>query len=296
MEEFQLQSEEQQQAPAAVQPRLLHTPRCTGSFNQAQFVAGYYTTDTSLPGSLLRIVSASFSGGPIQIWHAETGALVHDIEHGPRRDVTTYHTPDHLPRIVSSSEDGQIKIWDGDGPDFELLRAIPAHRGYVRPLFIYNDPREGRPRVASGGEDATVTVHDAESGTCVSILRGFAGNLKVLSGYVTPDGMGQRVMGGDERGKILVFDPEAGQLLYELAGHEPKTIRAFAVFEGASPPHIPFIVTGSHEKKILVFDGESGMRTLELEGQGFSLAVYKARADDHPVIAAGSESSSIRLW
>src|ERR1700704_1469144 len=65
-------------------------------------------------------------------------------------------------RIVSSSDDETIRVWDTETGEV-VLGPLQGHRGYVRSVAFSPDGH----RIVSGSDDRTLRVWDAEKGAVV---------------------------------------------------------------------------------------------------------------------------------
>jgi WD40 repeat protein len=134
---------------------------------------GYYGTSAlailpSPDGAAPRIVTAPYElGHPINVWDSDTGAVIHSfVEHaGCVRVLVSYELEPGQGQLRLASAHGRggggmLMLWAVD-EDFPQVALVQAHPGGVTSLMsLENEGPEGksRPRLVSGGNDATVKV------------------------------------------------------------------------------------------------------------------------------------------
>jgi WD40 repeat protein len=122
----------------------------------------------SSDGAAPRIVRGPYEADhPIEVWDSDTGEITHSVhDHdGDVRVLVAFELePGHgqlrLASAHGGAEGGMLVLWAVD-EDFRRVTAVVAHRGGVTSLVLLDkgDPEgEGRPRLVSGGADATVKV------------------------------------------------------------------------------------------------------------------------------------------
>lgn len=87
-------------------------------------------------------------------------------------------------KIVSSSEDQTIRIWDfSDKKIADPPKIITGHNKAVRSLALSKDGKY----IFSGGDDATIRIHHAITGNLVDILQGHHGSISHIAISVDGD-------------------------------------------------------------------------------------------------------------
>jgi WD40 repeat protein len=268
------------------------------SKNTTQSLAVYSAPDTG-SGSTHRVVSASFSGLGLDVSDAITGTKLQVLQfpHN-RRGLTTYVSPDGLPRIVCGDDEGHLSIWDGSG-DYALLRNFWAHSGFIRLPHVYYEPVGGRPRVASGGEDSLVRVFDPETGELISSIGGLRASIRIIDSHASADGQRQLLAAGDEEGNLFLCDPESGAVIQHIAVHT-KHIRSLAFFQPTSAPDRVYFVSASEDNTAKVWD-DAGVMVGDLSdpdkpAEVWSVATYKERVGEEDRIVTGDSRGSLRVW
>jgi WD40 repeat protein len=144
-------------------------------------------------------------------------------------------------------------------------------------------------------------VWDEESGELRRELKleGFGGSaVSDMAISTSADGQQPRLVLASYRGKVRVYDPEAGSLLHHLDGHDDRIRSLACIASSSAAPHHPRLVSGSDDAKIQVWDGETGERLASLEGfwSGVaSVAVWKEHTGGHDRIAT-AEHRRLKIW
>ncbi|KAG8851207.1 hypothetical protein FRB91_008284 [Serendipita sp. 411] len=159
-----------------------------------------------------------------------------------------------------------------------------GHTGEVISITFSFDGR----RIASGSDDKTIRLWDAETGQALGEpLRGHEG--AVTSVAFSPDG--RCVASGSWDNTIRLWDAETGQARGEtLRGHER------AVSSVAFSPDGRRVASGSSDKAIRLWDAETGQARGE-PLRGHENAVFSvAFSPDGRCVASGSEDGTIQVW
>jgi WD40 repeat protein len=68
-----------------------------------------------------------------------------------------------------------------------MVHAFRGHTGTVMTLLAFKEPEAGRDRLASGGQDWTIRVWDAESGQALHVMQA-EGCVERLVGFLSAEG------------------------------------------------------------------------------------------------------------
>ncbi|KAL5512555.1 hypothetical protein ACEPAG_3208 [Sanghuangporus baumii] len=172
----------------------------------------------------------------------------------------------------------------GKKPPAQCIKVLSGHTDWVMSVVFSPDGK----RIASGSDDGTILVWDADSGEVVS--GPFKGHTDwVRSVAFSPDG--KRVASGSNDHTIRVWNVDSGELvLGPLEGHT-DWVRSVAF-----SPDGKRIASGSKDKKIRVWDADSGKAAVDpFEGHtGWVNSVVFSQ--DGKYIASGSDDKSVRVW
>src|SRR5262249_36156071 len=144
---------------------------------------------------------------------------------------------------LSAGEDKRLRLWRLPAPDKlqALLKApepakgpAPGTAGFVRFFHGHSDDvtalavsPDGR-RLLSGGQDATLTLHDLDTGQLVRGFKAHEGG--VLAVAFTPDG--RRALSGGADRALRLWDLETGKVIRTFGrtfGAHLDPVRAVAV-------------------------------------------------------------------
>ncbi|EFC78994.1 pentapeptide repeat-containing protein, partial [Parafrankia sp. EUN1f] len=182
-------------------------------------------------------------------------------------------------RILTASEDGSARVWDGVSGQ-ELL-AFAGHGDEVNGGAWSPDGL----RVLTAGGDGVARVWDAVSGQELLILSGHDG--RVWDVAWSPDG--SRVLTAGADGSARMWDAVSGQELLILSGHDGR------VWDVAwSPDGSRFLTVGA-DGSARVWDGVSGQKLLIFAGHGDGVNSGVWSSDGLRVLTAGGDGVA-RVW
>jgi len=190
-------------------------------------------------------------------------------------------------RIVSSSKDKTIKIWDAaTGAELMTLR---GHSNQVYGMAISSDGKhivsDGK-RIVSGSADGTVKVWDAATGDELKTLCGHGDRVESVA--FSPDG--GRIVSSSRNGTIKVWDVAIDRERVILAG--PQGGEGFVAF---SPDGTRIVSVTGNNATIKAWDVATGTELTTLRGRrhGFLSAAY---SPDGSRIVSGSCDNTIKVW
>ena len=184
------------------------------------------------------------------------------------------------PRVISVSDDGTARIWDGDTGT--ILHILQGHEKKVVAVAASPDGRQ----VATASWDRTVRLWDATSG---QLLRIFTGHTNSVNDVVfTPKGESLISAGYD--GDIRVWPLAEGAESYRFA----KV--GFPINGLALSGDGTVLVSGSSDQTVRVWDVESGTLKQELGNQHDGAVLAVAISLDGKMIASGGVGGSLYLW
>ncbi len=140
-----------------------------------------------------------------------TGAVIHELLH-PEGITYLDVAPDG--RIVTSSYDGVIRIWDDSSG--KMLKEFSAGPSVAWTVAFSPDGQQ----VASSGEDTKIHLWNAETGTLIRSLKGHQRN--VWSVRFSPDG--RHILSGSFDESINLWNLQEGRLEKTIAAHSSAVV------------------------------------------------------------------------
>ncbi|KAI8384692.1 WD40-repeat-containing domain protein [Radiomyces spectabilis] len=130
-------------------------------------------------------------------------------------------------RIISSSRDGIIRVWNKQG--IETQRLV-GHTGPVNALEAQGN------QIVSASGDTTLKLWDIETGQCLRTFEGHTRGLACVRFH------GNRIYSGGQDSKLKIWDANTGQCLATLTGHA-DLIRTVDCFEVKQEEKASFLVS-----------------------------------------------------
>jgi len=188
-------------------------------------------------------------------------------------------------RIVSSSDDLTIRVWDA-----ETGQELFALKGHQLPVACVTFSPDGK-RLASAGGDrpaevaCELKVWDVEKRTELLNLKGHRSVVDCI--VYSPDG--KRLATGSWDKTAKVWDAETGKELLTLKGH------IWAVGAIAWSPDGKQIGTGGRDNKVKVWDADKGTELHSWDAH-FEPVLGVSFSPDGKRLATSSEDMTARVW
>ncbi|MBK8905761.1 MAG: protein kinase [Anaerolineaceae bacterium] len=184
--------------------------------------------------------------------------------------------------LASGADDGSVTIWE-TATGTEHLR---LHGEHSEPIGDVAFTPDGRFLLSSAYDDQIIKW-DAASGDVVWRATNPTGDPNILD--MAPDG--SIVAAGTEGGVVTLWDVATGQMVGELAGHDPNWQVLPVVFS----PDGRLLASGSETGEVIIWDAAAQtvqQRIPVLENVLFALAF----SPDGQTLAAGGMSNAIQFF
>ncbi|KAM0393285.1 hypothetical protein ACHAPZ_010238 [Fusarium culmorum] len=216
-----------------------------------------------------RFVQAYFSvvaETPLQIYCC--------LAFAPRKSVVRRTFEHAIPKWISNLPKVE-ENWDA------CLLTLEGHSSYVNSVVFSHDSK----KVASGSDDKTIRIWNAETGECERELKGHSS--WVRSVVFSHDS--KKVASGSFDKTIRIWNAETGKCERELKGHSSYVNSV--VFSRDSKK----VASGSSDKTIRIWNAETGECERELKGHS-SYVNSVVFSHDSKKVASGSFDKTIRIW
>jgi WD40 repeat protein len=156
-----------------------------------------------------------------------------------------------------------------------------GHTGWVSSVTFSPDGK----RIASGSQDRTVKVWDAQTGHELLTIKGHTDWAPGVA--FSPDGT--RLASASFDRTVKVWDAQSGRQLLDLKGH---TNRVTSV---AFSPDGRRLASGSDDHTLKLWDAQTGRQTLDLKGHTSDVTSV-AFSPDGTRLASGSADQTVKVW
>jgi WD40 repeat protein len=251
----------------AVRPMARMQRELRGHTDNVPYVA--YSADGS------RIVTAS-TDKTVRIWSADTGALLHVLQHDDGLDVAEFSPDGKL--VVAGCLDGTVRIWDA--ATGALVRTIQDDGGY-RVAFTPDGTR-----VVVGSQRGQLRVHDAVSGEVVFTAKPHTDRIHQIA--FSPDGRTMVLASWDK--SVSLWNVADFKLLRTLPDHEKEVSSVAFSHDGAR------LLTAESDVYIHVRDAATGARLYDIrmpEGARWPTVAF---SEDERAVYATAHDGVLRTW
>ncbi|PTD01268.1 Vegetative incompatibility protein HET-E-1 [Fusarium culmorum] len=152
------------------------------------------------------------------------------------------------------------------------LLTLEGHSSYVNSVVFSHDSK----KVASGSDDETIRIWNAETGKCERELKGHSSY--VNSVVFSHDS--KKVASGSFDQTIRIWNAETGECERKLKGHSS---------------YVNSVASGSFDQMIQIWNAETGECERKLKGHS-SRVNSVVFSHDSKKVASGSDDETIRIW
>lgn len=219
-------------------------------------------------------------GNRIKIINSEHGSLVHELE-GHVKEVESLCFSKDSNRIISSSKDCTVRIWDTETG--KLLSKFNNEDGYFdKCVVLCND---GKRFISASGWGCIVKIRDIENGKNIITLKGHNAFVHCVS--ISSDD--KYIVSGSWDQSIIVWDANTGLQIKKLVGHEGSVYTVSFSSDGN------MIISASSES-IRIWNTRTGELLRKIEGvdSHFNSAYFDPM--DNKKIISASTDRTIRIW
>jgi WD40 repeat protein len=181
-------------------------------------------------------------------------------------------------RLVTSDTNGSIQIWDLNGRQLGLCK---GHNNWAWQAIF--SPTQ--PLLASCGQDHTVRLWEADTGTCLQVLTGHTGIVTSIA--FSSDGRSLLSTSGDQT--IRIWNVATGQCEQILQGH------GACVWSAVFTPDGITLWSAGEDSLIRIWDLASGECLRSLAGHQHWIRAIDL-SPDGTTLASASWDQTLKLW
>jgi len=196
------------------------------------------------------------SNNSIKLWDTTTGREIRTFTSDSRSILNAKFISSN--RIISSSYEGVIEIWDFDSTGIRVSRTFSGHRGAVYSLVI----NQNRTQFISGSADNTIKLWNISTGREIRTFSGHTDYIRSLA--FSPDGT--QFISGSIDNTIKLWNISTGREIRTFSGHIAEVSSVCFTSDGR------YIISGSYDTTIRFWDVATGrlIKTIGNEQQYFS--------------------------
>mmetsp|Transcript_7706 Transcript_7706/g.20448 ORF Transcript_7706/g.20448 Transcript_7706/m.20448 type:complete len:1377 (-) Transcript_7706:45-4175(-) len=239
----------------------------------------------------------SFISGEVRVFDPVAGGEALVVLEGHTSDVrvlTAFTDPaTGEQQLVSAAND--IRVWNPEAGGAVVEAEPEGHSEDVKNLVTFVDPATGALRVATGSEEKTIRVWDAETGDSLLVID-VGSKVYALAVFADPATGELRIACGCADGEVRIYDPAAGgEALVVLEGHTDY-VRALTVFEDPATGGLR-LASGSKHGSVRVWDLTAGGAALFVlrTDSVYALTAFADPATGDMRLASGSRKT-LRVW
>ena len=267
-------------------PNRPYTPEAEHSLRasvrcDATILKGYEAYSVSFSPNADKVVFSTCDSKKVVVWDMLSKRNnIHEMSGHSALVLSTAFSHDGE-KIISSSIDNTIKIWDAK--TYKLIKTITGHTGPVRTAFFSSDDKY----ILSSSNDSTARIWDARN---YKEIKKFVGhNAIILSAKY--DKTNERIVTSSSDGTVRVWNAKTGKSLQALRDTLNKNeYYSDAVFS----PDGTFVYAAAHGGTIKRWKWESGNIDKVYYGHSSGVHSLSLTSDGKTMVSVGEEN--IIIW
>ncbi|MCL1470702.1 protein kinase domain-containing protein [Argonema antarcticum] len=225
-----------------------------------------------------QIIASGSRDKDINIWHLDTGKLLHTLTGHTQWVRCLTFSPDGQ-TIVSGGDDSSIKIWQVSTG--KLLNTFTLHSAPVWSVSISPDGQT----LVSGSKDNSIKISHLDTGRFKHLFKGHSDS--VYSTKISPDGQLLATSSYDKTIKLWHLNKK--RLLHTLKGHSSWVTSLAISLDGQ------ILASGGYDKTIKLWQLDTGKELATLTGHhSYVWSVFFS--PDGKTIASASADHTVKLW
>jgi len=227
-----------------------------------------------------KTILSAWDDGKIRAYTPESGKLKYTIHDAHNKGVTALAATSGNTRIISGGGEGQVRVWDVKGKEYNMARAMKEHKGSVTSIKV----RKNDSQCVTSSIDGTCIIWDLERFVRNQII--FANTMFKVVCY-QPD-ESQVITAGTDR-KIGYWETYDGSLIRELDGTKSGAINGMDV-----SPDGNYFVTGGEDKLLKVWRYNEGEVTHVGVGHSGEITRLKICPHQNHIVSVSADGAVLR--
>jgi len=225
-------------------------------------------------------IASGAEDGVIIIWNSDDGSRLHTFTLHTACITSLCWSPTSDGRLVSSSDDYMIRIWDTINGK-ECIKPLTGHTNAVKSVSFDNQGK----LLASAARDNTLRIWDSRNGNQLHSLRGHMDWLNCC--HFSPNG--KRIVTCSWDFSLSLWNVKKGEVIGSMKGHQSSV--SYCRFS----PDGKTIVSASFDGTLKIWDAESASEITTLSGHSARVNCF-CFSPDGVNIASVSDDSTIKVW
>jgi WD40 repeat protein len=235
-----------------------------------------------------KLLATSDVGGQIRIWQVADGQQVLTFQGHSDWISSIAFSPDGQLLAVSGSSEATVKLWEVNTG--QCVRILQGHKYWISSVAFSPDSAAvatlgaSGQTLASGSDDHTLRLWDANTGQCLHVLQGHTNHVRSVA--FSPDG--QLLASGSNDSTVRLWEVNTGQCVRILPS-EINHVRSVAFSPNGQ------LLASSGDTTVKLWEVATGNCLKTLQGHTHKIGRI-AFSPDGQLLASGGNDTTVCFW